>query len=135
MLIKFEERNDLTSKIDLHIVYSCEAGSSHSFFHHENKLPEVPQEFSNEDINIEYAQKYKNSRHDNKIDLSCFSERELIWIVRNDEALMRRRFDFAFIDLLREIFIFTSKQLEVYERDLEFEVSFRKKASVISFFR
>ena len=53
-----------------------------------------------------------------KTDLTEYGEEELSLNVFNDEGLYLRRRDVGFLDLINEVFIYTSEQLEELKNDL-----------------
>lgn len=56
-----------------------------------------------------------------KQNLLSFSNEKLLEIVSSDEALSRRRHDYAFLDLLSELFVFSSTQREALANDIKSE--------------
>lgn len=57
--------------------------------------------------------------HDQRTDLTQYSENELSLMVFNDEGLYRMRNRSYLIETLRELFIFSDEQLDVLKQDIQ----------------
>lgn len=56
-----------------------------------------------------------------KLDITQQSKRELSLLVFNTESLYSIRQTFHFIDVIKDLYIYTDEQLEVLEQDLRDE--------------
>ena len=63
----------------------------------------------------------KNNRY-NRIDITSYSDNELSLVTYNTYELYEIRYSQVFIDILRGLYRFTKKQLDVLLNDLIFEI-------------